>query len=934
MTKLTSKICAVMLFSFGLVEPSFGQAITDCTVNAGGNATICGSSTMLTGSASGNVSTSPPSWTFISGPGSITPTINHPDSLITTVSGMTVDGDYVFSLSQPCGSGTATSQVTITAHPRPASFTAGADITNICATTGTTVLAGDIPLGFTGEWRSMNVYSYERFGSAVSTNSEFSSTTTDTPTFSLINKANHEIDPAYWNILKITSNDGVCSYEDTMTVSFVPNPHIVLDTLTELCAPSTTTDRYIYLASAPSFSTSFPGTAGVLSGTTVTMSVNSQPTGANISFDEIRGHIMYFNGVTASGTYKFTVTVANSCGTYTTPEITYKLNGVTPHLVDFQPTGHGAPEQLAIYQTSGSGGEVHCGLAGDTTAQTFYFNINPLDSPSEITTIYPSGIIPSGVAPTVSFTGAGTYNRVATVTPPTGGWATGTYKFSVNTANAVGGCNTTQNYYIHIPDGNRPDVHVPDASTCYEGNGSVSATITLPNAYIETVNSSYLQDFSGQYNISLVSKPAGAANPTYEADNLRSLTSPTTVISNLDTIGDYYFRIAPAAYTTSVGPFLNQEYACANASMVDTFMVRVEGKINANAGSDQSLVCGTNIATLVGNSTSAGSGLWTVAEAPAGTSASFTNDTARFTDVNGFAKSGTYIFAWNITSPYGGCVSSDSTTVNVANCLPVANDDYVAASNNAANGDVSTNDSMGNGAGTFVILTNPANGTATLNSDGTFTYTAPSSYSGTDQFTYRLCDEDGDCDTATVYISNILPIHLLSFDAKREGATAHLEWVTSSEQNNTGFDVERSLNGKQWQALGFVVSKAQEGNSRLELTYAYTDRSPVNGQNFYRLKQMDINGDYQYSQVRMVNFKDGSSVQVHPNPVQENVMVSGLTGKNKIVVTNVLGQVVLRVYTNGEENKELHTAVLTPGVYLIRVTDEHSNNLVFKMIKE
>lgn len=932
MTKLTSKICAVMLFSFGLVEPSFGQGITNCTVNAGGNAIICGSATVLSGSASGNVSTVPPTWTFVSGP--VTPTIDHPDSLVTDVTGMTADGNYVFQLAQPCGTGTATSQVTITAHPRPDSFTAGADITNICATVGTVTLQGVIPSGFSGEWRSVNIYSYERFGTTVSTNSGFSSDTSANPTFSLINKANHEIDPAYWNILKITSNDGVCSYEDTMTVSFVPNPHIVLDTLTELCASSSTTDRYIYLASAPLFSTSFPGTAGVLSGTTITMNVISQPPGANISFDEIRGNVMYLNGVTASGTYKLTLTVANSCGTYTTPEITYTLNGTTPHRVDFQPTGHGTPEQLAIYRTSGSGGEVHCGLAGSTTPENFYFSIDAADSASVITTIYPTGVIPTGGMPTVTFTGAGTYNRMATVTPPASGWHVGTYKFFMNTADSVSGCSISQDYFIHISDAARPAVEVPDVSVCYPGTGAVSATIELPSVYQGVIDSSYFQGFRGSYNISLVSKPAGAADPTYTTDDLRELTDSTTIISNLDTIGDYYFRIEPEAYSSSVGPFLNQEYACSGVSMVDTFLVRVEGKINANAGSDQSLICGTNIATLVGNSTSAGSGLWTVAEAPAGTSASFTNDTARFTDVNGFAKSGTYIFAWNITSPYGGCVSSDSTTVNVANCLPVANDDYVAASNNAANGDVSTNDSMGNGAGTFVILTNPANGTATLNSDGTFTYTAPSSYSGTDQFTYRLCDEDGDCDTATVYISNILPIHLLSFDAQKEGTTAQLSWVTSSEQDNTGFDVERSLDGKQWQSLGFVASQAQDGNSPLRLSYTYIDYSPVNGQNFYRLKQMDINGDYQYSQVRMVNFKDGSSVQVHPNPVQENVMVSGLTGKNKIVVTNVLGQVVLRVYTNGEENKELHTAVLTPGVYLIRVTDEHSNNLVFKMIKE
>src|SRR5690606_5955938 len=106
----------------------------DCTANAGGNAIVCGSATTLTGSVGGSTGPGTPLWSFVSGP--VTPVIATPTALVTNVTGMTSDGNYVFQLSQPCATGTAISIVTITAHPRPAGFTAGPDVTSVCATTG------------------------------------------------------------------------------------------------------------------------------------------------------------------------------------------------------------------------------------------------------------------------------------------------------------------------------------------------------------------------------------------------------------------------------------------------------------------------------------------------------------------------------------------------------------------------------------------------------------------------------------------------------------------------------------------------------------------------------------------------------------------------------------------------------------------------------
>lgn len=815
--------------------------VANCTANAGGNAIICGSSTTLTGSASGNVGASSPTWTFISGP--VTPVIVSPNTMTTNVTGMTMDGDYTFTLSQPCGTGIATSNVVITAHPRPASFTAGADIVNICATVGTTPLGGVIPAGYTGAWRTVNIWRYFRAGETISTNAQFSSTTIANPDFSLVNKANHQLDPAYWAILRITSADGVCSYEDTTVVSFVPNPSINAPLTTSRCVTASSPSHYINLTAAPYFNTVYPATAGG-STTTITVNVLTQPAGANMSFARLEdNNFLFFNGVTQPGVYTFTLTVTNSCGTYTTPTLTYTFDGVRPNPVNLQPAGHVTPEQLVIYYATGSGGEVHCNLAGSTAPQSFYFSVDPLDPPTVLTTVAPAGVIPPGGAPTVNVIGAGTYNREAIVTPPAGGWRIGTYRFSISVRNPDGSCGTSQSYYIHVSDNNRPEVEVPDVNVCYPGTGAISATINLPAVYKGVVNSSYFQDFVAYYNIQLITAPAGAAAPTYTTTDLRSITNTSTVISNLNRTGDYYFRITPVS-GSSVGPFLEQEYACAGTLMQDTFMIRVEGRINSNAGSDQ-VLGGVNTATLVGNNPGTASGVWTLVSAPANVTPHIVNPSNPVTTVTNMNIAGIYEFAWTITTPYGGCISTDNVSVNI---------------------------------------------TTTLN------------------------------------------VSWLNFNAFKEAGGVVLNWTTGSEENNKGFEVERSADGIRWEKIGWVASLAAGGNSNESLYYRFTDNKPEAGTNFYRLKQIDLDGKYEYSRINSV-IMDGRGLEFYPNPVKADLLITGLKDIKGIRLLNVHGQFIKPVNINEGGAARVDMSGLPVGIYIIRTTDHSGKSRSYKIIK-
>jgi hypothetical protein len=90
---------------------------------------------------------------------------------------------------------------------------------------------------------------------------------------------------------------------------------------------------------------------------------------------------------------------------------------------------------------------------------------------------------------------------------------------------------------------------------------------------------------------------------------------------------------------------------------------------------------------------------------------------------------------------------------------------------------------------------------------------------------------------------NPLPVTWLKFDAKLEGEETNLEWATGSEINCEGFYVERASFTGEYEEIGYVNSDAIGGYSNANLFYSFVDRHPAQGNNYYRIKQVDFNGD-------------------------------------------------------------------------------------------
>jgi hypothetical protein len=189
--------------------------------------------------------------------------------------------------------------------------------------------------------------------------------------------------------------------------------------------------------------------------------------------------------------------------------------------------------------------------------------------------------------------------------------------------------------------------------------------------------------------------------------------------------------------------------------------------------------------------------------------------------------------------------------------------------------------------------------------------------------------------------NNPLPVTMMSFTGSASRADAILRWITSSEQNNRGFAVERSYDGKRFTEIGFVRGA---GNSNRTNTYSYADKNIFATQRiaYYRLKQVDLNGDYSYSNVILVNVNQAAraEVAVYPNPVQKELNIeleSATASTAKITVTDISGKMVKELIVNLEEGFNKHTisglADLRSGVYIINI---ESNGVVLynnKLVK-
>ena len=190
-----------------------------------------------------------------------------------------------------------------------------------------------------------------------------------------------------------------------------------------------------------------------------------------------------------------------------------------------------------------------------------------------------------------------------------------------------------------------------------------------------------------------------------------------------------------------------------------------------------------------------------------------------------------------------------------------------------------------------------------------------------------------------------LPVTLAYFKVKPEGGKVNVEWATEAEENNDFFTIERSADGKSFQTIGTVEGS---GNSKVKLTYTFTDASPLAGKSYYRLKQTDFDGKFEYFKLEMVENNTVQNViasmvtvqKVGPNPFQHSFFVDfelGADGLVEISLMNMNGQVVVTEKMDGYAGSNRFNfndeKGLLKGTYILSLAQNNVSTKPIRLIK-
>lgn len=185
------------------------------------------------------------------------------------------------------------------------------------------------------------------------------------------------------------------------------------------------------------------------------------------------------------------------------------------------------------------------------------------------------------------------------------------------------------------------------------------------------------------------------------------------------------------------------------------------------------------------------------------------------------------------------------------------------------------------------------------------------------------CVDEKQVTSNSIKLAAILPVSLVSFKGNTTTSGNVILWTTSSEINSKYFEVEKAHNGQAFMKISTVNAA---GTSSINRNYAYTDRIPQSGSNFYRLKMVDLDGSFKYSSIVKLNNSDKSpTFSIQNNPTQSNgvarlIISNSEKGETYITINNLSGQ-SLQSYKvlsiDGDAQLNLEVGKLKSGTYFI-----------------
>jgi hypothetical protein len=175
-------------------------------------------------------------------------------------------------------------------------------------------------------------------------------------------------------------------------------------------------------------------------------------------------------------------------------------------------------------------------------------------------------------------------------------------------------------------------------------------------------------------------------------------------------------------------------------------------------------------------------------------------------------------------------------------------------------------------------------------------------------------------DTVEVAVCTLLPIKLIAFEAQFRDYNVYLNWETASEIDNDFFTIERSENGLTWEAIQKIKGA---GDSNTLLSYTFIDKEPYQGLSYYRLKQTDYNGSFEYSQVVSINanLSPTEDLRIYPNPTTNTITITGTESElSEFKIYNMVGQEItgLVIISKQKNRLSIDLSKLSKGIYYVK----------------
>jgi hypothetical protein len=227
-------------------------------------------------------------------------------------------------------------------------------------------------------------------------------------------------------------------------------------------------------------------------------------------------------------------------------------------------------------------------------------------------------------------------------------------------------------------------------------------------------------------------------------------------------------------------------------------------------------------------------------------------------------------------------------------------------------------------------------GSGTLYTTSSYKYTDTKAAGDTTYYRLRMVDSTNHSVYSRIIMVTktgaALPVTLSSFTGKYIRGLVALNWSTATEINNKQFDIEASYDGVLFKKIGTVPGNI---NSASSLNYTFDDLDFFNpGKNYYRLKQIDLDGNYKFSSVVVVSVDEAkqSSVSIYPNPASNRIII-GIkqpSGNNlQLQMTDITGRLVWFKTLPGNNNSiPVNLPQLTKGIYIVSITDDKGEKLL------